>query len=281
MDATVFVAVLLAAVLHASWNAVVKNSADKYLSMTAVVLGHAPIAILLLAVAPVPAASSIPYMIVSTALHQGYQLFLLWSYRAGDMSQVYPIARGTAPMVVTAVSVLLLGEALTTAQLIAVGLIGAGIMSLLVVRGGDGLRNPKAAALALTTSAFIAGYTLVDGLGARNAGTGVGFYAWETVLNALTFAAIMRVYRPGLVSRVWPEARMVCLVGGGASFIAYVIAVWAFTLAPIALVAALRETSIIIALLISVVVMKERLSLAKLVSTFITTGGAVLLRVAR
>ncbi len=281
MDATVFIAVLFAAALHASWNAVVKTASDKYLSMTAVVLGHAPIAILLVGFVPWPAGASIPYMIVSTVLHQGYQLFLLWSYRAGDMSQVYPIARGTAPMIVTAISVLVLGEQLSPVQLAAVAMIGAGIMSLLLVRSGDGLRNPKAAGLALTTAAFIAGYTLVDGTGARVAGSAVGFYAWEAILNALTFAAIMAVYKPGLVARVWPEARLTMLIGGGASFIAYAIAVWGFTRAPIALVAALRETSIVIALLISVVVMRERLDLAKLVSTFVTTAGAIVLRVAR
>lgn len=281
MDAVVFAAVILAALLHASWNAVVKTASDKYLSMTAVVLGHAPLAALLVLVAPLPSADSIPYMIVSTVMHQGYQLFLLWSYRAGDMSQVYPIARGTAPMVVTAVSVFVLGERLSGEQLAAVGLIGAGIMSLLLVRGHDGLRNPKAARLALTTSAFIAGYTLTDGLGARVSGSAVGFYAWETLFNAATFAIIMAVRKPGLVSRVWPEARMTMLIGGGASFIAYAIAVWAMTRAPIALVAALRETSIILALLLSVVVMKERLDLSKLVATFLTTAGAILLRVAK
>ncbi len=281
MDATVFFAVIFAAFLHASWNAVVKSSADKYLSMTAVVLGHAPLAIGLLGFVPLPAAASIPYMIVSTALHQGYQLFLLWSYRAGDMSQVYPIARGTAPIVVTVISVGLLGERLSPLEMWAVGLIAIGIMSLLLVRGGDGLRNPKAATLALTTSAFIAGYTLVDGLGARAAGSPVGFYAWEAILNALTFAGIMLVYKPGLLQRVWPEARMTALIGGGASFVAYAIAVWGFTRAPIALVAALRETSIILALLIGVFVMKERLDIGKLVSTIVTMAGAIILRVAK
>ena len=281
MDAVVFFAVLIAAVLHASWNAVVKTASDKYLSMTAVVLGHAPLALCLLPFVPTPSATCIPYMIVSTLLHQGYQLFLLWSYRAGDLSQVYPIARGTAPMVVTAVSVLVLGEHLTPTQLAAVMLIGCGIMSLLVVRGHDGLRNPKAAQLALVTSGFIAAYTLCDGLGARVSGSPLGFYAYESIFNALSFAAIIAARKPGLLKRVWPEARMTMLIGGTASFVAYAIAVWAFTQAPIALVAALRETSIVVALLIGVVVMKERLDLSKLVSTFLTTAGTILLRVAK
>ena len=281
MDATVFFAVLFAAVLHASWNAIVKNANDKYLSMTAVVLGHVPLALLALPFVPRPEAGSIPYILLSAALHAGYQLFLLWAYRVGDMSQVYPIARGTAPIIVTLVSVFVIGEHLTPLQLTAVALIGAGIMSLLGVRGSDGLRNSKAASLAVITSIFVAGYTLTDGLVARAANTGVGFYAYATILNAIVFAGIMIFAQPGILGRVWPEARTTAFIGGGASFVAYAIAVWAFTRAPIALVAALRETSIVVALLISVVVMKERLNLVKLVSTFVTTAGAVLLRVAR
>ena len=280
MPSTVFFAVLFAAILHASWNAVIKNSADKYLSMTAVVVGHAPLAILALPFVTAPVAASWPYIALSIALHTGYQLFLLWAYRIGDMSQVYPIARGTAPIIVTLVSVLLLGEHLTPWQMLAVALIGLGIMSLMLVRNHDGLRNAGAAGLALITSLFIAGYTLTDGYGGR-ASTALGFYAYATLLNSCVFAGVMAAVKPGLLRRIWPEARTTMLIGGSASVIAYAIAMWGFTQAPIALVAALRETSIIAALLISTVVMKERLDLAKVVATFVTLAGAVMLRVAR
>ena len=259
----------------------VKSSGDKFLSMTAVVLGHLPIALVALAWVPAPAIASLPFVFASATLHTGYQLFLLWAYRVGDLSQVYPIARGTAPILVTLVSVFFLGERLTPVQTLAVALIGAGIMSLMIARGGDGLRNSKAAVLAFITSIFIAGYTLFDALGARMAGTPVGYFAASTLVNVAMITAIMAVTRPGLLARVWPEARMTALVGGNASFIAYAIAVWAFTLAPIPLVAALRETSIVFALLLGVVVMKERLDLAKLISTFVTTSGAIMLRFAR
>ena len=281
MNGTVFIAVIFAAVLHASWNAIVKGSDDKFLSMTAVVLGHAPFALVALGwVWTTPAIAAWPFVVGSALLHVGYQLFLLWAYRIGDLSHVYPIARGSAPIVVTLISVFLLGEHFSPLQLVAVSLVGAGIMSLLMARNGDGLRNGKAAILALVTSAFIAGYTLVDGLGARLAGTPIGFFAWSTILNALLFAVIVMTMKPGLLRRVWPEARNTMAIGGGASFIAYAIAVWGFTQAPIALVAALRETSIVFALLIGVLVMKERLNLAKLLSTFITASGAILLRLA-
>ena len=128
---------------------------------------------------------------------------------------------------------------------------------------------------------FIAGYTLTDGYGGRTAGTALGFYAYATLLNSIVFGGVMAAFKPGLLRRIWPEARRTMLLGGSASVVAYAIAMWGFTQAPIALVAALRETSIIAALLISVVVMKERLDLTKLVATFVTLAGAVVLRVAR
>lgn len=281
METHVFVIVLLAALLHATWNAVVKGGADKHLGMTAVVLGHIPISLIALPFAPLPDFASWPYFVAGIVLHIGYQLFLLNSYRFGDLTQVYPIARGTAPILVVAVSLLFLGVSLTKGQLLPVFMIAIGIMSLSVVRQQDGLRNPRAAALAFITGCFIAGYSLNDGLGARMAGTALGFYAWLSLVNAILFAGIMRVTKPGLLSRVSSEGRRAFLIGGPASFAAYALVVWAFTQAPIALVTALRETSIIAALLIGVFFLKERLDLAKVVATIVTLSGAILLRLAR
>jgi drug/metabolite transporter (DMT)-like permease len=267
--------------LHAVWNAVVKGGRDKHLGMTAVVLGHTPMAILALPFVPAPAIESWPYLAAGIALHLGYQLFLLTSYRIGDLTQVYPIARGTAPMLVAGVSVVFLGVELSSGELTAVLMIGAGIMSLSLVRQKDGLRNGRAAAMAFATGCFIAGYSLVDGLGARQAGTAIGFYAWLTIVNALLFALIMSVVRPGLLRRLPSEAAPAMIFGGSASFIAYALVIWSFTHAPIALVTALRETSIIFALLIGVVFLKEKLDLAKLFSTVVTLSGAILLRYSR
>ena len=277
MDGFVFLAVIVAAGFHASWNAMVKASVDKYLAMTAIVLGHTPLALVSLGWVAVPAVASWPHIVASTILHVGYQLYLLRAYRVGDLSLVYPIARGTAPVIVALVAVFLLGEALSPVHVLAVGLISIGIISLVFVRDSDGLRNSKAASLALITSGFVAGYSLVDGLGARLSGAPVAFYAWGTILNAVVFAIVMAMTQPGLLQRVWPEARTTALIGGSASFIAYAIAIWAFTQAPIAVVAALRETSIMFALFIGVIVMKERFSLIKLVSTVLTVSGAILL----
>ena len=281
MTTSVILAVLLAAVLHASWNAMAKGGKDKTLSMAAVIIGHSPFALVALVFVPLPTVASLPYLAGGMVLHFGYQVFLINSYKIGDLTQVYPIARGIAPLIVAAVSVLFLNVDLGWTETFAVLLIGTGILSLGLVRGQNGGRNPKAAMLAVTTGCFIAGYSLVDGMGARVAQTGVGFYSILALLNAVVFAIYLRWQRPGVLSRLPSEGARTFVLGGFASFAAYSLVVWGFTQAPIALVTALRETSIIFALLIGVFFMKERLDLAKVLSTFMTLAGAILLRFAR
>ncbi len=283
MDSTVFVAVLLAALLHATWNALVKGGADKHASMTAVVLGHVPAALLVLPFVPLPSMGSLPWLAAGVALHLGYQLMLIAGYRAGDLTQVYPIARGSAPLAVAAVSTVVLGVALAPLELLAIALIAAGIISLALVRRADGVRNPRAVGLALGTGMFIAAYSLVDGTGARLAGTALGFWTWAALGNAALFCAFTAARRPGLLASCVVDRRLALagLAGGTASYVAYALVVWAFTQAPIALVTALRETSIVFALLIGVGVLHERLDLAKVISTMVTIAGAVVLRFAR
>lgn len=278
MSLPVMMVVLLAALLHASWNFLIKSNKDKQLGMSAVVLGHLPFALAALLFAPLPSRASLPYLLGGAMLHVGYQLFLLASYRIGDLSQVYPLARGSAPLIVAGISVSLLRQHLSWLELAAVATIGAGIMSLALVRRNDGLRNGRAAALAAITGVFIASYSLVDGLGAREAGTALGFYGGLSTVNAVIFAAMMRVVQPGLVRRVVCRNWRLALGAGGASFSAYAIVTWAFTVAPIPLVAALRETSIIFALLLGVFVLKERLDLMKVLATMGTMLGIGLLR---
>lgn len=281
MSTTVFLAVLAAALLHAVWNALVKAAPDKHLGMTAVVVGHLPAAALAVAALPWPAPESWPWLGFGILLHVGYQLFLLGAYRIGDLTQVYPIARGSAPLVVAFVSVAFLGVTLVPLELAAILVITCGIMSLALVRRQDGLRNGPAALLALGTGGFIAAYSLVDGTGARLSGSPVAYFAVNCFGNAAIFLTLMAVIRPGVISAL-PRAGLRTVLGGGtASFVAYALVVWAFTQAPIALVSALRETSIVFALLIGVLLMGERLDLAKVASTTLTLLGAALLRVAR
>lgn len=281
MPLPVMIIVLLAALLHASWNFLVKRTEDKHLSMSAVVLGHIPFAAAACWLAPPLKAGALPYMLAGAVLHTGYQLFLLNSYRIGDLSQVYPLARGVAPLIVVIVSLLLLGVRLSRFEICAVVMIGTGIMSLALTRGRDGSRNGLAAILAVTTGAFIASYSLVDGLGARRAGTAFGFYGGLSLINAAIFGLIIRIQRPGLIPRLVRPHWRLTLCGGGASFTAYALVIWAFTMAPIALVTAVRETSIIFALLLGVFVLRERLDRMKLLATTLTLIGLAMLRLAR
>lgn len=280
MTLTVFLAVLAAAALHAVWNALVKGGRDKDLNMVAVVVGQGLFGGIVLPFVPMPAPESWPWIALSVSLHIGYQFFLMGAYRIGDLTQVYPIARGTAPMLVAGISVWLIGVDLSATELAGVAVIGLGIISLWLVRQADGARNPKAALLAVATGCFIAAYSLGDGHGARLAGTALGFYGWAAMGNMAVFLLITALTRPRLLRRL-PSAGRTMVAGGGASYAAYAIVVWGFTQAPIALVTALRETSIVFALLIGVLFLKERLDLWKLASTAITIAGAALLRLSR
>jgi len=280
MSVSVFIIVLVAAVLHASWNAMVKHAGDKHLSMSAVVLGHTPFALLAMVFSPIPEMVSWPYIVLGGFLHLAYQMLLLYSYRIGDLTQVYPIARGAAPLIVTVVSVLVLGVELSGLQLAGILMIAIGIMSLVVVRRHDGSVNHKAAFMALATGCFIALYSLNDGLGARLAETAFGFFGWQVMVTDVLFVGLMMRLKPGTISKLAGSGLKLFVIGGTGSFIAYALVIWAFTQAPIALVTALRETSIVFALIIGVVFLKERLDLVKLASVALSLSGAILLRVA-
>jgi len=281
LTTNVFLAVIGAAILHAAWNALVKGGADKLVSLTAVMFGHTPFAIAAVLIAPPMGAEALPYLAAGILLHLGYQLFLLFSYSTGDLTQVYPIARGSAPLIVAFVSITVLGVTLKSAELFAVLIIGIGIVSLALVRRADGLRNGRAAMFALVTGCFIAGYSIVDGMGARVGGTSLAYFGWLAIGNSIALAAIVAARAPQTFGRLWQGGHRLFWLGGGASFIAYAIVTWAFTQAPIALVTALRETSIIFALLIGVFFLKERLDLMKVLSTMTVLVGAALLRLAR
>ncbi|OKH89636.1 EamA family transporter [Thalassospira sp. TSL5-1] len=281
MSITVFLAVIGAALMHAVWNALIKGGQDKLLNMTAVIFGHVPLLLVLLPFTSLPAPASWPYLIGSVMLHLGYQWFLIASYRFGDLSQVYPIARGSAPLIVAAISVLFLGVVLSPIESSAILLIGCGIISLCLVRKADGLRNARAAILALITGCFISAYSLTDGTGARLAGSVLDYYAWHTLGNIMVFGLYAHMHRPNILRDIARNGKRAFFIGGSASFIAYSTVMWAFTNAPIALVVALRETSIVFALLIGVFFLGEKLNLIKLASTMMTLCGAVLLRFSR
>ena len=283
MDTVVFAAVLAAALMHAGWNAVVKVGLDRFSSVLLLALVQSGLALVLLPFFPLPAAPSWPWLAASALLHTGYKLFLIRAYEHGDLSQVYPLARGTAPLIVALVGAALLGEAPTLGRALAVAAIGLGVvlMSAEGRGGGGGTARPasrKALAWALGTAAFTASYTLVDGVGARLSGTASGFALWMFVgdgLGMLLFALKARGQHALL--RLLPAWRS-GLAAGAMSLGSYWIAIWAFTRAPIALVAALRETSVLFAMLIAVFLLGERAGPRRWCAAALVTAGVMLMR---
>ena len=284
MDIKVFLAVIFAAFLHALWNSMVKSHKDKHVAVAAIVLGHIPASLIIIFLVPMPAIESLPYIIASAIIHQGYQWFLLTAYRHGDYTRVYPIARGTGPIVVTVVLLLFFGVKLSLYELLGIIIISIGILSLSAQDRHSffpwiARKNARAISFALLTGLFIGGYSIVDGYGARASFSPLSFMGWSFVLNALIFPILLKIMNQAdVVKRVFTEAKLLFWFGGTISYIVYAIVVWGFTQAPIPLVSALRETSVIMALLIGTVFLKERFTVFKTLSILIIFLGVVLLK---
>ena len=278
MSSTVFFAVILAALLHAIWNGMVKGFEDKVISISAIVFGHVPMAILVMLFLPSPTLESIPYIILSAIIHQGYQYYLISAYKIGDLTSVYPIARGTGPIVATLISITFLGLLISKFQILSIFLICFGII-ILGLFSKNSLKNNKTVVYSLATGFFIGLYSLVDGYGARISLSPLSFLGWSFILNAMIFPFVLKSMNySNVFSRVIKEAKIIFWVGGTISYIVYGIIVWCFTKAPIPLVGALRETSIIFALLIGSLFLKEKLSLVKIISIFLIFIGVLLLK---
>lgn len=278
MTSSVLAMVLLAALLHAGWNALIKVSDEKLLLMALMAAGSGVISLALLPFVPVPAPASWPYLAASVALHTGYKLFLVRAYRHGELGQVYPIARGTAPLIVMPLSVYVAGDIISPTSALAVAVVGAGIVSLTFRGGPPLLQDGRPVANALATAAFIAAYTLVDGMGARMAGSPHAYVVWLFLLDSAPMAAISLWQRRGatlaLARARWAQG----LAASAMSMAAYWLVVYAMTVAPIGPVAALRETSVIFAAIIGTVVLKEEFGRWRLGAACLVAAGVVLLR---
>jgi drug/metabolite transporter (DMT)-like permease len=252
-------AVLLAAVTHAGWNAIAHHLKDQLLSFTLISGGGALIAAVVTCFVPVPAAAAWPYLLLSAALHIGYMALLMRSFTLGDFSQTYPIARGTAPLVVTALAAAFVGEVPDGRQLTGVAVACAGLVALAAwgLRGTGRRPNPPAVAAALATGLAIAGYTVVDGVGVRASGTPLGYVAWLMLLQGIAIPAYtLHRRRRALAAQLRPHAAL-GLLGAGLAISAYALVLWAQTRAPLAPVAALRESSIIVGAAIGALFFKE------------------------
>ncbi len=279
LSLTVTLLVLLAALLHAIWNALLKSNEDR-LSMMAFVAGGGSLLMLpLLPFAPVPSWEVWKIILLSLVLHTGYKLFLIKAYTHGDMGQVYPLARGTAPAIVTLVGFFFLGENLPPLATLGIFLIVAGVVSLAwrSKNGARGASDPRAIFYALGTSLFIAAYSLNDGLGGRTAPTPSDYVIWLFVLDGISIVFIALWRRgPALLRprRTWG----IGLAGGAASTAAYWIVIWAMSVSPLGPVAALRETSVVFGALISGFILKEGLGWRAVIAAGIVATGVILLK---
>jgi drug/metabolite transporter (DMT)-like permease len=280
MDPTVFALVLGAALLHASWNALVKTGGDPFVRLALVNVVSGLCALPFVAVVAFPASDSWPYLFGSVVVHHAYYLALAYGYRFGDLSHVYPIARGVAPPLVAFVAWAFADEVPGALGLVAILVISSGIVSLAFTEDGR-LAALKPMGFALATGVAIAGYTLFDGLGGRSAGDVFGYIVWLFVIDALPFALLVaHRYRARLAEAVagaWRPAA----VGGVLAAAAYGLVIWAMTRTSMAQVSALRETSVIIAALIGSRLLREPVGTRRLVAAGVVAAGVLLLQVSR
>jgi drug/metabolite transporter (DMT)-like permease len=269
--------ILLAAVMHAAWNALVKSSRDPLVELAALNLAGGIVSLPLIPALGLPGLAVVPYLAGNVLCHTAYYTLLLNSYSAGGLSLVYPIARGVAPLLVAAASVPLLGEPLAGRALFGVVLIALSIGSLAFAGGRRNFR-PRAVLLSLATGASIAAYTLVDGAGARRATNAVSYIACLFVLDAFVLLPAVYLRRRGVaLERMRAHFRTGAL-SGVLAVAAYGIAVWAMTRAPIALVAALRETSVVVAAILGALLLGEPFGKHRVLASIGVAFGIVLLR---
>ncbi|MEU1618496.1 EamA family transporter [Streptomyces sp. NPDC008238] len=273
MTPLIAAAVLLAAVTHAAWNAIAHGIKDQLVAFTLVGGGGALCGAAVAGFAPLPAAGAWPYLAASVGIHMAYMYLLMKSFTLGDFGQVYPIARGVAPMVVTLLAAVFVGEvpdALQTAGVL-VASAGLGGAALWGMRGRR--RDWPAVGAAVGTGLTIAAYTVVDGVGVRASGTALGYVAWLLLVQGvLLVSCALAVRGAALPAQLRPVAGR-GLLGGALSMSAYGLVLWAQTRGDLAPIAALRETSIIAGAVIGAVFFKERLGRSRVVAALLVVAG--------
>lgn len=268
-------AVLTAAALHATWNAMAHAIADRLVGFALISMTYFVVGAAIVAVTGLPPAGAWPFIVASAVTHVAYNLLLMASYQLGDFSQTYPLARGISPIVVAMVSIVLLHRVLTVRELIGIGFISAGLIGLVVV-GGITNVNPWALGAAAATGIMIATYTVFDGLGVARAPV-LAYIGWMFLLQSpgLPAIALLRRRRDLLTqmrTHLWPG-----LLGGLISLVAYSIVLWAQTSGMLAAVAALRESSIVFGALIGAVFFGERLGRHRSLMAVVVVIGVVVL----
>ena len=298
MPTEIVAMVLVAALAHASWNALVKSDDDRLVTLGAVNAVRFLLCIPIVLALPLPDRASWPYLAASSILHVGYYTFLISAYRFGDLSKVYPLARGLSPLIVAAGAYAFAGERLSPMALVGVAVACMGIASLSLGGGatparsarvhtgalssaGDGAAqartNRRGVVFAAGTAVFIAAYTVTDAMGARLSGHAVSYVAWLSILDGLPILLVAGVLRRAglahhLAARAWKS-----VAGGALQLTAYGLVVWSLALAPMAAVSALRETSVLFAAIIGVKLLGEPLGTHRIAAAALVAAGIMLI----
>jgi drug/metabolite transporter (DMT)-like permease len=276
----VMLAVLLGALLHSAWNAMIRSSSDRALDMVLVVTGATVITGCLLPFSSLPATASWPYLIASGVIHVVYFTLVALSYRHGELSFAYPIMRGSAPVLSAIAAALLLAEWPSAGGWLGVLLICGGVMLLAADSWRNGQLNRQATLFALATAGTIVIYTLVDGVGARLSGNPAVYTGWVFVLTAVPLLALFSKVHgrrtATYLHRHWKRG----LVGGACTLASYALSLWAITQAPIALVAALRETSVVFGAVIAATLLREPVSRNRWLAILVVVAGAIAIKMA-
>ena len=278
MDNSIFFIVLFASFTHAIWNGMVKNHQDKAIAISGIVFGRLPLSIIAIIFLPLPTAESIPYLIISVIIHQGYQWFLLSSYEIGDLTKVYPIARGTGPLVATIISISFLGLVLDSLIILSIGFVCGGIITLSLFDKSK--KNYQIIKYSLLTGLCIGLYSITDGYGARVSLSAVSFISWTFIINAFLHPLVISLKNEkNIIERVKKNGKKMFFIGGSLDYLTYMIIVWAFTKAPIPMVGALRETSIFFSIFIGYFFLKEKITPAKIFSIILILVGVIGLKI--
>ncbi|HSQ00768.1 MAG TPA: DMT family transporter [Candidatus Dormibacteraeota bacterium] len=275
MEPSLILAVLLSALLHALWNSFVKVGQDRLVSVAVICATggalSAPVALLM----PLPGATAFGLALLSVSTHLAYYFCLVNAYRFGDLSRVYPLARGLAPPLVAIGAALVAGERLNAREMIGVALVSLGIASLVVGARGDSER--RGLWFASATGATIGIYTIIDGLGGRAVPRALSYIAWLNMLEGVVLLGAARARRG---PAVWPALRAVLprgVVAGVMATVGYGIVIYAMSRGAMAHVSALRETSVVIAALIGTVVLGEPGAISRVAAAAVVATGVIVL----
>jgi drug/metabolite transporter (DMT)-like permease len=275
--------VLLAALLHASWNAILKADSDRVAGMAAILVTGGVVGLALTPWVPFPEPTSWHYLLGSAVVHHIYYFTLIKAYRHGDLSHVYPIARGLGPFIVAILSGPVLGEALGIGQMAGVALVSCGLASLALHGRSDPAcpRDGKANFYAILTGVLIASYTFLDALGVRSVADPFSYIVWLNVLEA-PFVPLFAIWLRGRA--LLPYLRqngLRAVAGGSLATLGYGIVVWAFAMGTVAQAATLRETSVIFAALIGTLFLREPFGPFRVLAAALVAAGVILLHIAR